>query len=205
MVLRFEHISTGCARIQLSWVESVHAEHGSLSFQGCLSHLMRSCPGCSNLLPTTTIRNSSCNTRASLLKYYKSLISLQFCIPCRLFCLYGAEDALIQVQFLKFNLWSNFLGLGLAFPRLWFLFSRLWIPCSLRFSFLILQVVMCSDLADRNVLQRMVLSLLLQRLQACWANGDHDIQVKPMVMIMNAIMIHRWACHYFSSVIVFYI
>ena len=36
----------------------------------------------------------------------------------------------------------------------------------------------------------MVLSLLLQRLQACWANGDHDIQVKPMVMIMNAIMIH---------------
>ena len=49
---------------------------------------------------------------------------------------------------------------------------------------------MCSDLADRNVLQRMVLSLLLQRLQACWANGDHDIQVKPMVMIMNAIMIH---------------
>ena len=61
------------------------------------------------------------------------------------------------------------------------------------------------DLADRNVLQRMVLSLLLQRLQACWANGDHDIQVKPMVMIMNAIMIHRWACHCFSSVIVFHI
>ena len=50
--------------------------------------------------------------------FYKSLISLQFCIPCRLFCLYGAEDALIQVQFLKFNLWSNFLDLGLAFPRL---------------------------------------------------------------------------------------
>ena len=47
IVLRFRHISTGCARIHLSWVESVHAEHGSLSFQGCLSHLMRSCPGCS--------------------------------------------------------------------------------------------------------------------------------------------------------------
>ena len=76
---------------------------------------------------------------------------------------------------------------------------------SLRFSFLILQIVMCSDLTDRNVLQRMVLSLLLQRLQACWSNGDHDIQVKPMVMIMNAIMIHRWACHCFSSVIVFHI
>ena len=59
---------------------------------------------------------------------------------------------------------------------------------SLRFSFLILQIVMCSDLTDRNVLQRMVLSLLLQRLQACWSNGDHDIQVKPMVMIMNAMM-----------------
>ena len=61
------------------------------------------------------------------------------------------------------------------------------------------------DLADRNVLQRMVLSLLLQRLQACWSNGDHDIQVKRMVMIMNAIMIHRWACRCFSSVIVFHI
>ena len=47
IVLRFNHIWTGCARIHLSWVESVHAEHGSLSFQGCLSHLMRSCPGCS--------------------------------------------------------------------------------------------------------------------------------------------------------------
>ena len=60
-------------------------------------------------------------------------------------------------------------------------------------------------LTDRNVLQRMVLSLLLQRLQACWADGDHDIQVMPMVMIMNAIMIHRWACRCFSSVIVFHI
>ena len=30
---------------------------------------------------------------------------------------------------------------------------------------------------DRDVLQRMVLSLLLPRLQACWTHGDHDIQV----------------------------
>ena len=38
----------GCARVHLPWLESFHAEHGSLSFKGCLSHLLCSCPGKTN-------------------------------------------------------------------------------------------------------------------------------------------------------------
>ena len=35
----------GCARVHLPWLEGFHAEHGSLSFQGRLPHLLRSCSG----------------------------------------------------------------------------------------------------------------------------------------------------------------